>query len=186
VIFSVSSIMSSPPGFLATNEIQRRIHLMRGQRVLLDSDLAEFYGVATSHLNKAIARNRTRFPEDFAFRLTMDETKALIFQSGISKPARGGVRKPATVFTEQGVAMLASVLRSPRAVAVSVAIIRVFVQLRHLLSTHRELASKLAELERKLEGHDAAIVDLFTTLRKLLTPTEPVQRRRIGFRPDSG
>lgn len=177
--------MSPPPRFLATNEIQRRIHLLRGQRVLLDSDLAEFYGVTTSHLNKAIARNRARFPADFAFRLTMDETKALMFQSGISKPARGGVRKPATVFTEQGVAMLASVLRSPRAIAVSLAIIRVFVQLRHLLSTHRELASKLTELERKLENHDAAIVDLFHTLRQLLTPGSPAQGRKIGFRPDS-
>jgi hypothetical protein len=185
MILSVSSVMSSPPRFLATNEIQRRIHLIRGQRVLLDSDLAEFYGVPTSHLNKAIARNRARFPADFAVRLTMDETKALIFQSGISKPVRGGVRKPATVFTEQGVAMLASVLRSPRAIAVSVAIIRVFVQLRHLLSTHRELANKLAELERRLEGHDAAIVDLFTTLRQLLPPAEPAQRRKIGFRPES-
>lgn len=154
--------------------------------MLLDSDLAEFYGVSTSNLNKAMARNRARFPADFAFRLTMDETKALIFQSGISKPVRGGVRKPATVFTEQGVAMLASVLRSPRAVAVSVAIIRVFVQLRHLLSTHRELAARLTELERKLEGHDAAIVDLFATLRQLLASTEPKPTRKIGFRPDNG
>lgn len=175
----------SRTAFLSANEIQRRIHLIRGQRVLLASDLAEFYGVSTFNLNKAMARNRARFPGDFAFRLTLDETKALIFQSGISRSAHGGSRKPATVFTEQGVAMLASVLRSPRAVAVSVAIIRVFVQLRHALSTHRELGAKLTELEQKLEGHDAAIVNLFATLRQLLAAAGPTRERKIGFRPDN-
>ncbi len=104
-----------------------------------------------------------------------------MFQIGTSKPGRGGVRKPATVFTEQGVAMLAGVLRSPRAVVVSIAIVRVFVRLRELLAGHRELAAKLAELEKKLEGHDAAIANLFETIRQLLVPSRAIRKREIGF-----
>jgi ORF6N domain len=170
---------------LPVKEVQRRIHLVRGQRVMLDADLAVFYGVTTFNLNKAVNRNRDRFPHDFAFQLTLEETQNLIFQIGISSSSAGygGVRKPATVFTEQGVAMLASVLRSPRAVAVSVAIIRAFVQLRELLSTHSELAGKLAELERKLEGHDSAIANLFEAIRQLLAPVGPEHDRKIGFHP---
>lgn len=162
-------------------EIQQRIHWVRGKRVMLDADLARFYGVTTFNLNKAVTRNAERFPEDFAFLLTLEETRALIFQIGISKPGRGGVRKPARVFTEQGVAMLASVLRSARAVVVSVAIVRAFVQLRELLATHRELAAKLAQLERKLEGHDTAIGNLFEAIRQLLGAGEPGPKRKIGF-----
>jgi hypothetical protein len=162
-------------------EIQQRIHVVRGRRVMLDADLARFYGVTTFNLNKAVARNRDRFPGDFAFKLTLEETKALIFQSGISSSGHGGARKPATVFTEQGVAMLAGVLHSPRAVAVSVAIVRAFVALRELLAGHRELAAKLAELEKKLEGHDAAIANLFEAMRQLLAPPSPVRKREIGF-----
>lgn len=118
-------------------EIQQRIRWVRGKRVMLDADLARFYGVTTFNLNKAVSRNLERFPEDFAFLLTLEATRALIFQIGISKPGRGGVRKPARVLTEQGVAMLASMLRSARAVVMSVAIVRTFVQLRELLATHR-------------------------------------------------
>jgi hypothetical protein len=106
-----------------------------------------------------------------------------MFQPGTSKPGRGGVRKPARVFTEQGVAMLASVLRSNRAVAVSIAIVRAFVQLRELLATHRELAAKFAELERRIEGHDSAIANLFEAIRQLLAPDAPNHGRKIGFHP---
>jgi hypothetical protein len=162
-------------------EIQQRIHWVHGKRVMLDADLARFYGVGTRDLNKAVSRNLDRFPEDFAFMLTLEETKTLMFQLGTSKPGRGGVRKPARVFTEQGVAMLASVLRSARAVVVSVAIVRAFVQLRELLATHRELAAKLAQLERKLEGHDTAIGNLFEAIRQLLGAGEPEHKRKIGF-----
>ena len=171
-------------------QIQARIHVVRGKRVMLDADLARFYGVPTFNLNKAVNRNLDRFPEDFSFVLTMEETRDLIFQSGISsrpaaqknvmKKGRGGTRKPARVFTEQGVAMLASVLRSPRAVAVSVALVRAFVQLRELLTTHRDLAVKLGELERKLAGHDHAIRNLFETIRQLLEPP-PESRKEMGF-----
>jgi len=115
-------------------EIQQRIHVIRGKRVIMDADLAGFYGVTTYNLNKAVSRNQGRFPDDFSFRLTREETRNLIFQSGISSSQHGGSRRPMQVFTEKGVAMLASVLRSDRAVAMSIAIIRAFVQLRELLA----------------------------------------------------
>jgi hypothetical protein len=174
-------------------QIQARIHIIRGKRVMLDADLARFYGVGTRDLNKAVSRNPDRFPDDFAFALTMEETRNLMFQAGTSssQPAEGqrlnmikrtygGRRKPAVAFTEQGVAMLASVLRSARAVSVSVALVRAFVQLRELLATHRELAAKLGELERKLAGHDHAIRNLFETIRQLLeSPENPA--KEMGF-----
>lgn len=163
------------------SSIQQRIHIVRGRRVMLDADLARFYRVTTFNLNKVVSRNAGRFPDDFAFVLTLVETRDLIFQTGISNPGRGGVRKPARVFTEQGVAMLASVLRSARAVYMSVAIVRAFVQLRELLATHVQLAGKLAELERKLESHDGAIANLFEAIRQLLTPPGPGHDRKIGF-----
>jgi hypothetical protein len=160
---------------------------------MLDADLARFYGVTTFNLNKAVSRNVDRFPEDFAFVLTGEEMRNLIFQSGISssqtadnedlkKTGRsyGGRRKPARAFTEQGVAMLASVLRSPQAVTVSVALVRAFAQLRELLATHRELAVKLGELERKLAGHDHAIRNLFETIRQLIEPPER-PAKEMGF-----
>ncbi len=153
---------------VSAEAIQSRILFLRGKRVLLDADLARFYGVTTFNLNKAVSRNRDRFPEDFAFKLTSEETKALIFQSGISKPSHGGSRKPATVFTEQGVAMLASVLRSPRAVAMSVAIVRAFVAVREMLVGNQQLSAKLAELEHRLESHDESIGNLFEAIRQLL------------------
>ena len=168
---------------LPLDQIQARIHAVRGQRVMLDADLARFYGVGTRELNKAVSRNRERFPEDFAFLLTMRETANLMFQAGTSSSqadqggglkkkgtGHGGRRKPARAFTEQGVAMLASVLRSPRAAVISVALVRAFARLRELLATHRELAVKLGELESKLAGHDLAIRNLFETIRQLLDP----------------
>lgn len=171
----------SDTALVSPEQIQSRIHSVRGRRVILDANLARFYGVGTRDLNKAVGRNLDRFPDDFAFMLTLEETRALMFQPGTSKPGRGGVRKPACAFTEQGVAMLASVLRSDRAVAVSVAIVRAFVQLRELLATHRQLAAKLAELEQRLEGHDSAIANLFEAIRQLLAPANPSHRRKIGY-----
>ena len=174
--------------------IHQRIRVARGQRVLLDADLARFYGVATRDLNKAVARNPDRFPDDFAFHLTPDEAKNLMFQSGTSsdqaacsqdlekiKNSHGGVRKRPRVFTEQGVAMLASVLRSPRAIAMSVAIVRAFMQSREMLAGQRQLADKLAELESRLEDHDEAIGNLFEAIRQLIEPAAPTHGRRMGF-----
>ena len=178
---------------LPVAHIQARIHLVRGKRVMLDADLARFYSVATRDLNKAVSRNPDRFPEDFAFMLTREEARILMFQTGtsksqgtdekdiaISKDPRGGRRTLPRAFTEQGVAMLASVLRTPRAVAISVALVRAFVQLRDLLSSRRDLAVKLAELERKLAGHDHAIRNLFETIRQLLEPAEH-PAKEMGF-----
>ena len=160
--------------------LDRLIYLIRGRKVMLDSDLAAIYGVPTHRLNEQVRRNRTRFPEDFAFQLTAEEFANLISQIAISRSGHGGRRTLPWVFTEHGAIMLASVLNTPVAVQASVQVVRAFVRLRELLASNTELAGKLAELERKLEGHDAAIRNLFDAIRQLLTPPEP-QRRPIGF-----
>jgi hypothetical protein len=162
--------------------IQRQILLLRGHKVIPDATLAKLYGVPTKVLLQAVRRNARRFPADFMFALTPEEWASVLrSQSVTSKPsARGGRRYAPLVFTEQGVAMLSSVLRSTRAIEVNIAIMRAFVQLRQLLSTHHDLAAKLAELERKLEGHDAAIGNLFETIRQLLAP-DPGHGREMGF-----
>ena len=148
---------------------------------MLDADLAKLYGVTTFNLNKAVKRNPDRFPQDFMFQLNFQEVRDLIFQFGISKTSgRGGRRHLPYAFTEQGVAMLSSVLKSKRAVLVNVAIMRVFVRLRQMLSTNKDLADKLAELERKVESHDEHIRSLFDAIRRLMTPLPPATRR-IGF-----
>ena len=140
---------------------------------MLDSDLGQLYGVETFNLNKAVRRNRDRFPSDFMFQLTKEEAERLRFQNGISKPGRGGRRYLPYAFTEQGVAMLSSVLRSERAVQVNIAIMRAFVRLRQLLATHKDLA-------RKLEEHDHKLKAIFRILEQLLEPPK-THRRQIGF-----
>ena len=132
-------------------EIQKQIHAVRGKRVIGDSDLAAFYGVTTFNLNKAVSRNQDRFPEDFSFRLTAEETRILIFQCGISSSQHGGIRRPMRVFTEQGAAMLASVLRSPRATSVSIAIIRAFVHLHPLTQPRNAGAFRYGERQTSVE-----------------------------------
>ena len=162
--------------------VKGKIYLIRGQKVLLDSDLAEMYGVETFNLNKAVKRNIDRFPEDFMFQLTAEETGSLKFQIGISKPAgRGGRRYLPFVYTEQGGAMLSSVLNSKRAVQVNIAIMRAFVQMRELVSSNRELAKKFAELEQRVGKHDDAILTLFDAIRQLMQP-EGKDRKSIGFK----
>ncbi len=155
------------------------IRWIRGQKVLLDSDLAELYGVTTGNLNKAARRNAERFPSDFMFQLTVDEAKALRFQSGISKK-RGGRRHFPYAFTEQGVAMLSSVLNSKRAIKVNIAIMRAFVKLRGMLETNRELAQKFEELRRRVGKHDQEIGAIIEAIRQLMLPPEK-PRREIGF-----
>ena len=160
--------------------IERRIYLIRGQKVILDRDLARLYQVPTFRLNEAVKRNRSRFPEDFMFQLTAEESRVLTSQIAISKPGRGGRRTPPFAFTEHGVAMLSSVLNSKRAVQIDILIIRAFVRLREILATHKDLARKLENLERKYKTHDLAIREIFDTIRNLMVPpTEP--KRRIGF-----
>jgi len=170
-----------PPKSVAAR-IEARIHVIRGERVMLDADLAALYGVTTAALNLAVRRNPGRFPPDFLFQLTPDETARLIFQIEISKIGRGGRRFRPYAFTEHGVAMLSSVLRSERAIAVNILIMRTFVQLRHALSETNELGHRLDGIERTVGVHDAILKDVLTTLRALERPT-PQKRREIGFRP---
>lgn len=158
------------------------IHVVRGQRVMLDTDLAALYGVSTKRLNEQVRRNRARFPDDFAFRLTGDEARALRSQVATSNPGRGGRRYAPIAFTEHGAVMLASVLNSPLAVHVSIQVVRAFVQLRGLLTTHAELARRLDELERR---YDHRFQVVFAAIRRLMQGDEPPERPRIGFRADA-
>jgi hypothetical protein len=161
--------------------IETCIFMVRGHKVMLDFHLAALYGVETKNLNKAVKRNLDRFPLDFMFRLTPDELDNLRFQIGTSSLRHGGARYFPHAFTEQGVAMLSSVLNSRRAVQVNIAIMRAFVRLREALSLHKDLAHKLAELECKIEGHDQDIHNLFEAIRQLMTPPPAPPRPEIGF-----
>ena len=174
--------------------ISQAILLIRGHKVMLDSDLAELYGVATKVLIQAVKRNGDRFPEDFMFQLSSEEFDRLRHQIGTSSlrsqivtsnpvaerdgTTRGGRRYPPYAFTEQGVAMLSSVLHSNRAIHANIEIMRAFVRLRQMLATNVELARKLATLERK---YDAQFKVVFDAIRELMTPPEPKKKRPIGF-----
>jgi hypothetical protein len=160
--------------------VESAIHLIRGQRVMLDSDLAAIYGVSTMRLNEQFRRNRERFPEDFAFVLTRKEFTNLISQNAISR-SHGGRRKLPVVFTEHGAIMLASVLNSDIAVQAGVRVVRAFVRLREMVAANAQLAAKLEELERRFDSHDEAIANLFAALKQLVEPSEPPKRREIGF-----
>ena len=155
--------------------IERRILLIRGHKVMLDKDLAELYGVTTGNLNKAVSRNLDRFPNDFMFQLTKKEFTNLIFHFGTS--SWGGTRKMPRAFTEQGVAMLSSVLRSKRAIQVNIQIMRAFVKLRRILASHKDLAKKLNSLEKK---YNTQFKVVFDAIRQLMAPPQK-QSRKIGF-----
>lgn len=159
------------------------VFFVRGERVMLDADLAGLYGVETGALNRAAKRNPGRFPEDFMFQLSSAEWENLKCQIGISSAGHGGRRAPPNAFTEQGVAMLSSVLHSPRAVEANVAIMRTFVQLRRLMDSNRELARKIETLERKYDEQFAVV---FNAIKQLIADDEARKaqpRRRIGFVP---
>jgi hypothetical protein len=164
---------------ISAERVLQSIRWIRGQKVLIDSDLATLYGVTTGNLNKAVKRNVDRFPSDFTFQLEPEELANLKFQFGI--PSWGGRRRSRPyVFTEQGIAMLSSVLNSERAVKVNIAIMRAFVKLRRMLDTNRELAQKFSELERRVGKHDEEIVEILEAIRQLMTPPEKPPRE-IGF-----
>jgi hypothetical protein len=156
--------------------IEKAIFVIRGQKVILDRDLAELYGVTTGNLNKALRRNLDRFPPDFMFQLKQEEYESLRFHFGILKRGQHSKYLPCA-FTEQGVAMLSSVLRSKRAVQVNIEIMRAFVRLRQILSAHKELERKLAELEKK---YDDQFKVVFDAIRALMAPSEK-PRKKIGF-----
>ena len=160
--------MENHISLIPNEHIERAILLIRGLKVMLDKDLAILYGVSTSQLNKAVTRNADRFPGDFMFQLTKGEHRNLMFHFGTS--SWGGVRKRPRVFTEQGVAMLSGVLRSKRAVQMNIRIMRAFIKLREFFSTNKELARKLAELERRLGGHDKVIRDIIAAIQKMANP----------------
>lgn len=158
--------------------IERKIYLIRNHKVMLDSDLAELYGVATKVLLQAVNRNLKRFPSDFMFQLNYQQVAALRSQIVTLKRGRGQHRKyPPYVFTEQGVAMLSSVLNSERAIEVNIHIMRAFVKLREMIASNKELAKKLNELEKK---YDAQFKIVFDAIRQLMTPPEP-KHKKIGF-----
>jgi hypothetical protein len=161
----------------SVREIGQRIYFIRGHRVILDSDLADMYGVLTRNLNKAVKRNIERFPEQFMFQLTKQEYEGLMFQTGTSSSAQhGGRRKLPQVFTEYGVVMLSGVLNSTRAIQVNIAIVQAFVRLREMLETHEDLAKKLDQLERK---YDQQFKVIFDAIRQLMAVESPLTQKRI-------
>jgi phage regulator Rha-like protein len=166
---------------IPVERIEQRIFVIRRQKVMLDSHLALLYGVPTKRLNEQVRRNISRFPDDFMFQLTEDEYELLRSQNATSKSGSGGRRYLPFAFTEQGVAMLSTVLNSERAIQVNIVIMRAFVKLREILSTHRDLAQKLEELERKYETHDKQIKSIFEAIRQLMLPPEK-PKRQIGFK----
>jgi len=166
---------------IAQKQIKNKILAIRGQKVILDADLADIYGVETKILNKAISRNMARFPEDFVFRLTKKEFDTLRFQNGTSKSSRGGRRYPPYAFTEHGAIMAANVLRSIKAEEMSVFVVRAFVKMREQLTLTQEMAKRLAEIEKTLIVHDSALVDLYKKIRPLLLPPKVPQKPPIGF-----
>lgn len=171
---------------ISDENIINKIFLVRGKKVMLDKDLAALYGVSTGNLNKAVKRNPRRFPDDFMFRLSDDEFKNLIFQNGTSshadtKTSWGGTRKSPFAFTEQGVAMLSSVLNSNRAIEVNIRIIRIFTSLREMLLSHKDILLKLEEIERKISSHDEQIQLIFEYLKRLISH-DTKSRKRIGYK----
>lgn len=174
---------------ISTQQIEHVILQIRGQKVILDRDLAHLYGVETKVLKRAVERNASRFPRDFMFQLTKEEYAALRCHFGALKRGQHSKYLP-RVFTEEGVAMLSGVLRSKRAIQINVAIMRAFVRLRETLSLHKELAQKLIDIERKIENHDESIQNLFETIRQLMEPPEPVEpkekEKEMGFHMREG
>jgi hypothetical protein len=163
-----------------TIPVESRILVLRQQKVILDSDLAELYGVTVKRLNQQVQRNQERFPADFMFRLSAKEDEILRLQIATSSSGHGGRRHLPYAFTEHGAIMAATVLNSPKAVEMSVFVVRAFVRLREMLANNRQLASKIDELEKRLETHDTAIQDLIDAIKEMMTPPAGPQKK-IGF-----
>jgi hypothetical protein len=165
---------------LADEVIVNKIYMIRGQKVMLDRDLAELYGVETKRLKEAVRRNEARFPEDFMFMMNSDEMENWRAEHG-TEADKYGLRYAPFCFTEQGVAMLSSVLNSVRAIAVNIHIIRIFTKMREMLSTHKDVLQKLDHIEMKLDQHDTEIQMIFEALKNLLNPAAP-PKTTIGFK----
>ncbi len=177
--------MSEDPVGYGAHKVEGLILFLRGQRVILDHELASLYGVPTHRFNEAVKRNRDRFPQDFLFQLTKVEFEALISQFAISKKGRGGVRKLPWAFTEHGAIMAATILNSPRAAQMSVFVVRAFVRMRERLMANQALEKRLAEIEKKLLLHDSSLRDLYDRIRPLLLPPPEKPKRRIGYLEES-
>jgi phage regulator Rha-like protein len=178
---------SDAQNIIPLEAIESRIFVLRGHRVMLDRDLAELYGVQTKALNQAVKRNSDRFPEDFMFKLTMEEA-ALILESRsqIVTLNRGqNVKYAPHVFTEHGAVMLANILKSPVAIRASIQVVRAFVRLRQMLATNEDLARKIEAIERKVGKHDSDLQSILTMLKQLLVPPPLPDKRPIGFAPES-
>lgn len=185
--------MAAESKLVLVDQIEPLIVTIRGHNVLLDRNLAALYGVTTKRLNEQVKRNRDRFPPDFLFQRTVEETAALRSQNATASEKKAAMRSQfATAskrnvrylpyaFTEHGAIMAATILNSPQAVAISVYVVRAFVKLRELVSTHKDLAHKLAELEERVGTHDEAIGQLFAAIRQLMAPPPPKTRRRVPF-----
>jgi cell division protein FtsB len=171
--------MANKKSIIPVEAIERRILLIRGQKVMLDSDLAQLYGVSTKRLNEQVKRNRKRFPVGFMFQLSEQEKSEVVANCDHLKNLRFSPVLP-HAFTEHGAIMLASVLNSGRAIEVSIYVVKAFVNLRETLAKHRTLTQKLSKLERKFEKHDEEIQSLFHAIRQLMTPPDP-KRHKIGF-----
>ena len=181
---STLNLMPKRPSTLSL-PVESRILILRHQRVILDSDLAELYGVTVKRLNQQVNRNQERFPADFMFRLSAKEDEILRLQIATSSQKHGGRRYPPYAFTEHGAIMAATVLNSNRAIEMSVFVVRAFVRMREMLVKNRQLAAKINELDRRLETHDTAIQDLIEAIKELMAPEEMPKRmpkRKIGFR----
>ncbi|MBC7816399.1 MAG: ORF6N domain-containing protein, partial [Planctomycetaceae bacterium] len=172
--------MADETKLILVDQIEPLIHEVRGQKVILDRDLAVLYGVETRTLNQAVRRNLDRFPADFLFQLTEAERDSLRSQIVISNIGRGGRRYLPYAFTEHGAFMAANLLNSPRAVEISVFVVRAFVKLRQLVLAHKDLAGKLDQLERKVGSHDEAIKQLVAAIRQLMAPPDP-PKKEMGF-----
>ncbi len=172
--------LSKETAVVTLDHLERRIFDIRGMKVMPDSELATLYGVTTFRLNEAVKRNKARFPDDFMFQLNKSEHEVLTSQIAMSKKGRGGRRTLPYVFTEQGVAMLSSVLNSERAVQVNIAIMRAFVNMRRLAVTNEEVAKRLAAIERKIADHDETFKKVFGAIRAMLN-TPSISPKQIGY-----
>ena len=174
--------MANKPALAATHNIESKILTLRGQKIMLDADLAELYGVETKVLNQAVKRNVERFPEDFMFQLSTAEKTEVVTNCDHLARLKYSPTLP-YAFTEHGALMLGNVLKSERAIEVSLMVVRTFVYLRDMVSGNKELAQKLNQLERKVGAHDKAIAEIINAIRQLMAPEEPKKKRSIGFAP---
>jgi len=174
--------MKKQKSVVKIGKIEQRILLIRGEKVIIDADLAEFYNVPTKRLNEQVKRNKNRFPEDFMFQLTAMEKAEVVANCDHLSKLKYSKTLP-YVFTEHGAIMVASVLNSPRAVEASIFIVRAFVKLRQAINAHKEIAHKISQLERKLADHDQQILTLIQAIKQFMAPELPPKKRRIGFNP---